>query len=45
MIHHVLDIMHCEKNLTENIIMTLLGDKDTLAIRKDLRTRGIRQHL
>ena len=42
---HVLDVMHCEKNLSEFFLKTMLGEKDTLAVRADLQARGIRPHL
>ena len=37
--------MHCEKNITENILKTTFGEKDTPAVRVDLQARGIRPHL
>ena len=37
--------MHCEKNLSENIVKTMFGEKDTAAVRADLQARGIRPHL
>jgi hypothetical protein len=45
LVRHILDIMHCEKNFAENIMKTLLGNKDTTAIRKDLQAKGLRPHL
>ena len=42
---HILDIMHCEKNLSENILRTTMGDKDTPAVRADMQAHGIRPHL
>ena len=42
---HVLDVMHCEKNLSENILRTTMGEKDTPAVRADMQVRGIRPHL
>lgn len=37
--------MHCEKNVCENLIRTLLGETDGIKSRKDMRVRGIRPHL
>ena len=37
--------MHCEKNLSENILKTTFGEKDTPAVRADMQVRGIRPHL
>ena len=37
--------MHCEKNITENILKTTFGEKDNPAVRVDLQARGIRPHL
>ena len=42
---HVLDVMHCEKNLCENFLRTTMGEKDTPAVRADIQARGIRPHL
>ena len=44
-VRHVLDVMHCEKNIAENILKTTFGEKDTPAVRVDLQARGIRPHL
>ena len=45
MIRHVLDPMHCEKNLCENIMKTIWGLKDTLKVRLDLKEASIRPEL
>lgn len=37
--------MHCEKNLAENIIKTIFGEKDTLKVRRDLELLGMRPEL
>jgi len=37
--------MHTKKNVCENILKTLLGEKDKPATRADMQSRGIRQHL
>ena len=42
---HVLDVMHCEKNISENILKTTFGEKNTPAVRADMQARGIRPHL
>ena len=43
---HVLDVMHCEKNIAENRLLRLtFGEKDYPAVRADLQARGIRPHL
>jgi hypothetical protein len=44
-VRHVLDVMHCEKNLAENILRTTFGEKDSPAVRADMQARGIRPHL
>ena len=42
---HVLNVMHCEKNLAENILKTTFGEKDSPAVRADMQARAIRPHL
>ncbi|KAF7116020.1 hypothetical protein RHSIM_RhsimUnG0041600 [Rhododendron simsii] len=46
---HNIDVMHCEKNFSENIVGTMLGidgkNKDTDKARKDLDDKGIRKDL
>lgn len=37
--------MHIEKNICESLLRFLSGDKDTVAVRQDLKNRGIRSHL
>jgi tRNA(Ile)-lysidine synthase TilS/MesJ len=44
-IRHVLDVMHCEKNICENILKYLLGEKDKPPVRNDMQDKGIRFHL
>lgn len=44
-VRHTLDAMHCEKNVCENFLRTLLGENDGAKSREDLRVRGIRGHL
>ena len=42
---HILDVMHCEKNLCENILKTLLGMNDSPGSRVDAEDMGIRQEI
>lgn len=44
-IRHLVDVMHCEKNLVENILKMILGEKDSSKVRLDLQTQGIKRHL
>jgi hypothetical protein len=37
--------MHCEKNFSANLIGYILGDKDTVAVRKDMQAVGVTPHL
>jgi hypothetical protein len=37
--------MHCEMNLAKNFLKTILGNKGTVKIRRDLQRRNIRKHL
>ena len=45
LIWHVLDPMHCEKNICENVLKTIWGHRDTLKARLDLQEARIRPHL
>ncbi|CAA7027471.1 unnamed protein product [Microthlaspi erraticum] len=49
LLRHNLDVMHIEKNVFDNVVLTLLDDKqkskDNLKARKDLRELGIRSEL
>ncbi|XP_055800323.1 uncharacterized protein LOC129869708 [Solanum dulcamara] len=49
LIRHCLDMMHIEKNVCDNVLFTILGDKkkskDNLQARKDLQVMGIREKL
>ena len=45
LIRHILDVMHCEKNISENLVRTAFGEKDTAAVRADMEARNIRPHL
>ena len=42
---HVLDVMHCEKNLCENIVKTLWGMNDSPTSRIDAHELGIREEI
>ena len=44
-IRHVLDVMHCEKNLCENILKTLFGMNDSPGSRQDVEDLNIRQEI
>ena len=44
-VRHVLDVMHCEKNLAENILRTTFGEKDSPSVRADMAARGIKPQL
>ncbi|XP_004516272.1 uncharacterized protein [Cicer arietinum] len=49
LIRHFLDRMHIEKNVSDNVLLTVLDDKnrtkDNLQARKDLQAMGIREKL
>jgi len=45
LIRHVLDVMHCEKNIAENLLLTLLGIKDGPAVRHDMKEAGCKTSL
>ena len=44
-VRHVLDVMHCEKNLADSILRMLFGEIDTPSVRMDLENRRIKKHL
>ena len=46
-IRNTLDIMHCEKNFSENLLKTICGfrEKDSVRVRRDMQREGIRSHL
>ena len=44
-VRHVLDVMHCEKNLCENILKTLFGMNDNPGSRQDVEDLNIREEL
>ena len=45
LVRHTLDVMHCEKNVCENIMKTMFGEKDTATVRNDMREVNIRPNL
>lgn len=45
LIRHTIDVMHCEKNLCENIMRTILGEADYPRGRRDMEEMGIRPEL
>ncbi|XP_025662248.1 uncharacterized protein [Arachis hypogaea] len=49
LVRHCLDMMHIEKNVCDNVLFTILDDKqrtkDNLQARKDLQLMGIREQL
>jgi hypothetical protein len=45
LIRHLLDAMHCEKNLCENLLKTTFGAKDSYGSREDMERQGIRANL
>lgn len=44
-IRHTIDVMHVEKNVSASILGFLLGDKDTISVRKDMEAVGIKPSL
>jgi hypothetical protein len=45
LIRYLLNAMHCEKNLCENMTKTILAIKDSYGSREDMRKLGIREEL
>jgi hypothetical protein len=37
--------MHCEQNLSNNMLKTITGHKNIMKVRRDLQCRGIKKHL
>ncbi len=37
--------MHCQKNLCENVVKIIFGNKDIVEIKEDLKDCSIRNHL
>ena len=44
-VRNTIDVMHIEKNIAENLIKTLFGEKDTPNVRLDMQSKNIRPHL
>lgn len=44
-VRNLVDVMHVEKNVAENLLKTLFGEKDSPSVRADLEHRNIRPHL
>ena len=44
-VRNLIDVMHVEKNVAENLLRTLFGEKDGPKVRADLEQRNIRPHL
>lgn len=44
-IHHVLDVMHVEKNIADLVLKTIFGERDTLECRRDMEECGIMRDL
>jgi hypothetical protein len=44
-VRYTIDVMHTEKNVAENILRTLFGEKDNMKVRLDLQNRNIRRHI
>lgn len=40
-VRHTLDVMHIEKNVAVTLTRFMLGDEDTIAVRKDLQEQGV----
>jgi hypothetical protein len=34
---HTLDVMHCEKNVCENMLKTIFGEKDIMVVKRDMQ--------
>ena len=44
-IRHALDMMHIERNISNNFLQHLFGEKDTPAVRRDMEAVGKFEHL
>ena len=42
---HILDVMHCKKNLCENLLKTMFGMNDSLGSRVNAEDLGIREEI
>lgn len=45
LVRHCTDAMHVEKNVCENMVKTILGEKDSIASRRDMEAIGVREEL
>ena len=45
LIRYTLDVMHCEQNLSKDILKTNTRHKNTVKVRRNLQHRGIKKHL
>jgi len=41
LIHHTLDMMHIEKNVSESLVRIIFGQKDTIKVYRDMEAKGI----
>jgi hypothetical protein len=41
LVRHTLDVMHCEKNICENMLKVVFGQKNFVVVRKDMEEVGI----
>jgi hypothetical protein len=41
LIRYIIDVMHYERNLCENIVKTIMGKKDSLGSRQDMQDLDI----
>jgi hypothetical protein len=42
---HILDVMHCKKNICENIVHTILGENNYARAKEDMMEMGILEKL
>lgn len=42
---HTLDIMHVEKNVCDNLLRTIVGEKDSPTVRHDMKEINIHPEL
>jgi hypothetical protein len=45
LIQHILDVVHIKKNICENLLHTIFGQKNTFKVWQNMQVEGIRQHL
>jgi hypothetical protein len=41
----MLDVMHVEQNMSDNLMKYLYGEKDIVEVWKDMEEVGVQQHL